>query len=80
MNIPKYMARLVQRRKAAEAERYALARSPIVYAVDIIDKEKTARENEAIRLGLCIHGKVPRLIAERMRSKGLAIKGCQRCA
>jgi len=66
-----------QARLASEAERYAIAKSPIRYAPSEAAKANVVRANAATALGLCAHGRVPRLIAERMGMPRLA---CAKCA
>ena len=59
------------------AERFALARSPIRYAPSESARSAAVAANAATALGLCPHGKVPRLVALKMNMPQLA---CHRCA
>lgn len=64
-----------------EAERFATAQSPIRYAPNATSQQKSAIENQRLRDGLCIHGKFPRLLAEKLsRGLGIKVQGCKRCA
>ena len=66
-----------QARLCREAESFAIAKSPIRYEPSEAARAVTAKANAATALGLCAHGKVPRLVAEKMNMPCLA---CNRCA
>ena len=80
MNYDTALRQAVARRQArlcAEAENYAIATSPIRYAPSEVHEARLAMENHYLSSQLCPHGKVPRLIAEKMGMPRLA---CNRCA
>ncbi len=63
-----------------EAERFAIARSPIRYAPNATSLQKSLIEAENIKHGLCAHGKYPRLLAEQLSQMlGFKVPGCRRC-
>ena len=78
------VAKRVRAREFADAERYATAQCSLRslrYAPDAVSQERTAHENARLREGLCIHGKLPRLVAEGLsRVLGYHVNGCKRCA
>ena len=71
------VAAMQRARRLGEAERFAIAVSPIKYAPSGAWQVISLAHAENERLGLCCHGKVPRLIAERMKMPRL---GCRKCA
>lgn len=84
MDIAKYLLKRGNQLRMREAERFALSKSPICYAPSVASQNASRREAQNLKLGLCAHGKVPRLIAERMVALDPRIKirsiACQRCA
>jgi len=80
MDYKKALAAALHRKQVSDnaaAERYAIARSPICYAPNQASLDRSIQDDAMRRLRLCIHGRVPRLIATRMKMPRL---GCRRCA
>lgn len=73
--------KLANQYRMRDAERFALLRSPLTYEPSSSHVVALQQENEHMRNGLCPHGRIPRLVAERMSQEmGKCVVGCARCA
>lgn len=87
MNYDIFVARLrrSEAQKNANAQaRYAapsLPRNAVHEEVSDATFARQCSDAEHVKLGLCVHSKIPRLVAERMaKTLGVPVKHCGKCA